>query len=371
MKSISSLLLTNYLILHNWKENKEFSNPNLIVFNKFFSDYNKEYKIVYPSKDTFEDFQDKAIKIIRTLSILEKISENDIISSITHKNGDLLKLRIHSSMTDDGDLPLHNASLFINQVFKLISSAIEVEKYPVPYFKKIKKDSIVLANKFKFLQTEIGSFIFNIETDDLSTYIQQINMNNDIEQPLTRKSIERIMKGIMLINNEDDYEELLDKSYRIGFNANMCDAIIEMLQLNEDISVEATLIWSPIFENNKNIESNMTLDKKIIVKLINLSEYYKKIEKYSDIEVIARITTLNSVWVDSRTHTRLDHVTTITWYDSTNKRNYSCKVQLDDKNYRQACDAHRDNKKVLVKGKIDMNRTKWIMEFISHFEVIN
>ena len=371
MKSFSAQLLANYLLENNWIENREFTNPNLVVFNKFFNEYDKEYKIVYPSKDTYEDFQDKVMKVIRTLSILEKISENEIISSITYKNGDLLKFRIRSSISDEGYLPLHNASMFINQIYHLISSAIEVEKHPMPYYKKLTKDSVELANQFKFHQTEVGSFVFNIETDDLSSYPQQLNLDLDIERPLTRKSFERIMKGFMLINHENDYEELQGISYRIGLNANMCDALIDILQINEDISIETTLIWSPIFESNKNIETNSILDKNVIHKLASLSEYYKDMENYNDIEVIARITTLNSVWLDSRTHTRLDHVITITWYDKNRKRNYSCKVQLDEGNYRQACDAHRDNKRVLVKGKIDMNRKRWIMEYVSYFEVIN
>ncbi len=227
-------------------------------------------------------------------------------------------------------------------------------------------------NTFRLAQTEIGSYIFNIESDDYNTIEDQMTMDGVVEVPTVRRSIERIQKGLSFVKHEEDTDRLKELSYRIGLNANMCDSLLEIKNVDQSMNVETYIDYCDAYNDVYSVSENLqvSLDERDFSKLRMLSDYYRNLENYKDITIEGKITTLNARWKDSISGILLENVISVSWYSSLDKRSFNCKVQLTSDEYKLACDAHRDNKKIQVSGKIDENRTRWFLEYHKGFTVL-
>ncbi len=355
---------------YNWSWNKEFKNEDLLVFNKYYAEYDTKYSIVFPSDESFEDFDYKLDRAITSLSSLENVSEIEIKEFICIKNRDLIKFRLSSSISEDGTLPLNIATKFLQSIYDLLVSSIEQEKVIVPYIKRITNDSRVSASTYRFTQTQRGSFVMNVCSDDLSSYVKQISIDQSIAKPIVRRATERIIHGLNKVVTVENFETLVEESYLTGLNANMCDALVTVMAENKDIELETKVLWSKEFDTI-DCPSSVKINDSVMTTLIKLSERYKEMVNIEAFDVVARITTLNYRWHDNKEDETLDHVITISWYDNIYKKQFNCKAQLSEESYRIACDAHRDSNKVRISGLVDKNRKRWFMFDIKNFEVVD
>ncbi|WZL82727.1 hypothetical protein QBE53_06345 [Vallitaleaceae bacterium 9-2] len=355
-----------YLKVNGWSKLLH-KNPNLYVYEKLFEEYSKSYKIVFPSSIEFDDYTDKVRNVVRTLSVLQNDTQPSIIRNILNTSKDVLSLRLISSSASNGSIPLELASRLVSGIKELIIYSVCNETRPIPVVPRMTKDSMKYANEFRFAQTQKGSFIVNIETHDIFEDGIQLGVDGMHDYPMTRKAIERIQKGFELISTVNDEEDLQDISYRIGLNANMCDAILDITSYQGDIEIESRVSWANYMPQSKEIPVRVPLRTDDFAVMKRLSDFYRNEENYIEVDIVGYVSTLHKKWVDYKENRAKDRVITIVW--NVEGSTHYVKTQLNEEEYTLACDAHRDSRPVEISGTLDKSRNRWFLENPHGFNV--
>ncbi len=371
-KSITPESVKMYFKNYDWECIDNHANNKIIILEKYYVKYDKKYTVIIPSSKKYSDYFERLDSAINTFSVLENIDKDQAVYSLAENYRDLLMFRIISQKANEGTLPFDEAADVLKGIKDLIVHSIRNEEYKRPYHRRLSRESRSFLKTFRLAQTGIGSFIFNIESDNYCTIDRQITLSGDAEIPIVRRAIERIQNGLNFINNEEDMERLKELSYRIGFNANMCDSLLEINDIDNKMKIETNIKYSNYFDSEYKNEGKIKVELKDsdFIKLKILSEYYKNQENYIEIMIMGKITSLNAKWKDSMTGLLIDNVISVSWYESIERKTHNCKVQLSDEEYKSACNAHRDKKLIQVSGNIDKNRTRWFLEDHKKFVIL-
>lgn len=335
----------NYLQLNNWVQNINFPNKNLLVFNKIYDD--TEFDIVMPSKETFKDFR---ARLYDSLNILADLEENDlmsIIDAILNEKSivkDTFSIRLISNSTNNGTISLDTANNAIYGIKRLITSAILNENNPQPFIKGNKKELSSYLQHYALGQTAIGSYIFNIEIKNSD---EQVFANTDgslVTTSKERRVISRIQNGINDIANIKNIEELKDillSEYKNGLNANMCDALLQFNDIDDNLKIETSITWGSNTFIPNNVPAKALLHPKDFFTLSELSSEYKNV-KPEIIEVSGEIISLF--------HEKNERIATIN--AKHNKRKKKFRINMTENDYKLACNAHTEEKQISIKGEL-------------------
>ncbi|MCI9110584.1 MAG: hypothetical protein HFH47_02080, partial [Bacilli bacterium] len=175
--------VTKYLKLKDWKHDNDFPNKKMLLFKKVYKD--EVFTVTIPSNDEFSDYKRRLVNLIDCLSDIENIPTDKIINELQSINNnkqkisipkgahDRLSFRIISEESEDGSLPLAYSEVVISGIKKLILSAMYSEKNsPVPVVNTNFKNLYSELNQYKLAQTNVGSYIFNMETTTIRRTVE-------------------------------------------------------------------------------------------------------------------------------------------------------------------------------------------------------
>lgn len=377
--------LEKYLKDNNWIQDINFANKKIKLYKKVIEE--EEITLFLPAKN---DFKDSVRKINESIEILSEIKDttsleitkeilkannqliliedNIVPKTIIQNSKDILSFRIISKLSEKGTIPLEYASSVIEGLKKLVQSAIFNEEYPRPFFIKPNKSSQEQLSRYKLGQTQVGSYIFNIEIDNEFLTGEQLEFkdNEQIEPELSeqRKVIKRIQNGMSCIQ-KDDIEKLFEISYKKGLNANMCDALLNLQMENYDIKIESKVQWSDLLPKPNDIKEKVVLESKDFYKAKILSEKYKE-NRSVEHRIKGKIIRLTNR-KDSHENVIERNIVIQTEIEGKNK---NVKVELSDQDYRIACEAHKQDKYVLIDGEMLKKGKSWIMIKYKKFDVL-
>lgn len=371
IEDINIELLRKYLIRHSWFENKDFPNKKLICFTKLYD--GEDFNIYIPINEKFKDYKIRVKDAINNISILEDLSISEIMEDILNssKESDILSIRIDSEFSKDGNIPLDYGRNAIDGIAKLISATISNEMNPKPYFHKLSKNINKEIRNYQLAQTSVGSYIFNIEikneiNEQVALNDKTHKLNNDESITPQRNVIKRIQRGLYKLSknkNELDFQNL----YKDGFNANMCDALLNLKYGDYDLGIETSIKWAEGIERPKDIPDNVFVKNEIFTLLEEISTIYKKEEVIEEdnikgyvIKLERNKNTKNQILIcDIVVQTRI------------NNKQRNVKVTLNEDDYNIALDAHKNDLIVSVNGELHTTSSNK-MEIINYtkFKII-
>lgn len=375
INNITIETLESYLVKNLWKQDKTFANKKIKLFKKAID--NEEYSLFLPSRNDFKDSRRKINDAIEIIADLRETTSKKIISEILktsdnkisiinnrHKK-DTLSLRIISKLSDEGIIPLEYGANIVEGIKRLILATIFNEENPQPYFFRVSKNSHEKLFRYKLAQTNIGSYIFNIEIDSDTNEQLIINDNGEVEiLSEERRVIRRIQNGISNIK-ENDIEILSENGYKKGLNANMCDALLNFNIDNFDVKIESRVTWSDLIPKPEGIKEKVVLENKDFHKMKELSEKYKQ-SKSLECEMKGRIIRLNNR-KDSKGNSIERNITIQTEIEGTYK---NVKIELGDLDYKKACEAHKEDQDIIVSGELFKNGKTWVMTHYHDLRII-
>jgi len=377
--------LEKYLRYNKWIQDVDFANKKIKLYRKVIDE--EEYSLFLP---TSNDFKDSVRRINDAIEILSEIKDttnheitkeslkannqlilikDEIVPKTTIQNTkDILSIRIISKLSEKGTIPLEYGSSVIEGLKKLVLSAIFNEEHPQPFFIRPNKSSQEQLSRYKLGQTQVGSYVFNIEIDNEIDNGEQLEFkdNEQIEATLSeeRKVIKRIQNGISQIK-KDNIEELFENSYKKGLNANMCDALLNFQMENYDIKIESKVQWSDLLPKPNDIKEKVILESDDFYKVKMLSEKYKE-NKSVEHRMKGKIIRL--------THRKDLHENVIerniVIQTEIEGKNKNVKIDLSDKEYKIACEAHKQDKDVLINGEMLKQGKYWTMINYNKFDVL-
>lgn len=208
--------LVRYLQATGWRRRKDYPLPNVLVFIGPPDDNGELIDCVFPSTTDARSYARDVGRVIEALSILEQRRPEEIAEEIRSLETDRLKVSLASNETARGSMPLGTAAQMLYGLRSLMVATARMEAEPAPSHRTTRKRESEFGDFCRLGQTELGSFVINIEIPILVEYD-----NNSS----SRKVIQRIMRGLDIVTHAQAPEQLVN-AYSEGMNANMLEAML-------------------------------------------------------------------------------------------------------------------------------------------------
>lgn len=361
IKNITAASLERYLLLNEWVRNYDFSNKNMMVF-----EYNNEV-LAFPASEKFSDFYISLPNVLETLSHLYEKRVRDIVKEITASYHDLLEFRIKSKISDDGQLPLDYASECIEGIKELILYAACAEQTNQPVCFRITSNAKNLLNGFKLAQTEVGSFVINIDIQVADEEEQYTLEGIEVQSGMEHKVMQRIGEAIKQIDeitkDNNLFTEIVTDAYKSGVTANICESLMKLKPDFSSAEIETKIRYATVY--GKREADIVKIQNSHFYTMGEISKHYRENESEMLVSVQGYITSLNKKKIDE---VHSDRVIRAVVYVNGDLRTVS--AELDDGDYRIACDAHRDGEKILIKGILDTSKKIYKFMRVDSFNII-
>lgn len=349
--------LTNYLLATGWKRIK-YQNRRLAVYTKELLAGDSPAVIALPEKPTYSDFATRMLEAVQRLAEVEETSLADIYQKIQSMDQDCLRFRL--KLPADVALPsLEVTARFLQGARDLVFYAACMEQEARRYFEQPFHVGKEQTQHFQFDHTFHGSFGFTIKSP-LPPFHQQLLpgfLPPATTNPIERRVVERITRGLISVKNaeQEHNSEEISNHFTTGLNANMCKALLEMLEELADAPVEYSVRWSLSLSPSSDIAQNssIVLDKESFTYLGEAARYLETVSPNleKDKTIVGTIISLSFENQSERLVTLMA--------DGYGRVSFT----LDAADYAIACDAHRDNLVVSVTGTLQRSsrRGSWTL----------
>jgi hypothetical protein len=344
---LDQLTLNNvisYLRSTGWRRVK-YQDDRLIVFAKDDPGEEQPDLVTLPARESFRDYAARIAEAVRLLADVEQTSPDAIIQKIQSVEQDVISLRL--ALPHATDLPsLEATSSFLQGWRNLVTYGACMEREQRRYFERPFQIGREQAEHFQFAHTFQGSFGFTIESSIAN--VQQLPLwQGHRRPPMQRRVLERITRGLLFAKQAEQARnaEVISQHFTTGFNANMCRAVVEMLQEMQNVQIAYTVRWSAHLPPSPDVAevAPILFDRETSSYLQEAGDYLEQTAN-ADLEgertIEGPITNLSS-------EDRATRVVTIS-AEGFGKVSFS----LDAKDYAAACDAHRDGHTISVRGRL-------------------
>lgn len=363
--TLTASSVDRYLTLNGWIRDFTFKNPNLMVFT--FPAKNK--KLAIPTSETFEDFYTNIEETLQTISAIEKKPVAQIIKEISTVFFDRMEFRIVSNLSDDGKLPLEYASNCIEGLKELVLYSACAEQSARPICFKASNVAQSYLDSFKLAQTELGSFIINVDIQVVDERSEQLVLDTcDVPKPFEHKVVERIYNAMSQVNSVVTQQKTLTQvtadGYQSGITANMCEALLKMKPEVGDVEIDTTIRYASALTRTAAESKHIVVNGNHFWVLDEISKMYRDKVEVQDATLTGIVKSLSK-----REHDELTEKTIrlVTHFDGKLR---TISMDLSDEDYIIACNAHRDEQEIEVSGTLDMGHKIWELTNISSFKIL-
>ena len=339
-----------------WKE-LPYPSDRLLVFEGPENDDGRPIILSIPTKRGFRDTDDRLLDAINLLSAVEDTNPSIIIQKIQSQNLDMMRLRL--PITSNNSPSVETISSIMHGWRDLIAYSACMEEEEKPYFAKPRPIGKQQTEQFGFGHTFRGSFGLTIE----SRVSEQTQEGQSL--PVERRIIERITRGLLFVRGAEQKRDskVISDNFKLGLNANMCGALLEVLEGLQETGLEYTVTWSPRWKPSSDVQQpdSIFLEKRYLLYIQEAERALKKDAAPSTVPTTDALTEgpvivqgpiieLNS---DNPEHRKI----IVKWEG---ERRVIIPLELED--YQFACDAHIHDRSISVSGKLKKIKKSWTLE---------
>lgn len=348
--------LLEYLEVTGWEMN-DHPNPNILLFS--YSINEQIVKVVIPKDKQIIDYNERIIDAIKIISSIEDRDALAVINSIIKLHKDIFNVRLWKGSTIDS-ISYNDALKIMNSIKKLIQYSASSEQEPREFFAKPLSKGEKFIKNCEFGHTFRGSFGFTIEgpeypkNDYLSDYL------NEYTTPLARKVIKRIIKGINDVKVGSRDKAVIIENVKDGLNANMCEALLEIVD-ELKIDVEYFVDWS----KNDNVSEDSIYRYPISlgrddVESLNFIKEQLMPNDHEQVLVIGKVIELKADAIYETKSVKSSH--TIKIETLHNNKLTKINLELNAKDYVEACQAHITEKLIEVQGQLQTIGSRYSLD---------
>lgn len=322
-----------------------------------------EFFLTLPRTSSAPDINIFMQRLSDSISELYEIS-TDNLYTIFSAPDTVLSMQIIGNTTIDGSIPFLS---FEGMVEKLKKTLIDVAAFAAteePIIKKVPDESIKYINACRFLQTEIGSFVAKIQLPSELVLRQPTLFDNTglISQQVNERlyKVLEFVLGPIFDNEKTIYNDTFIEENIELVNLNVFEDIRDLLNRAEPEQINFSFLTA---KKSNTIESGeITQEKKN--NLLSYIDYVKKnLTDNIQVETVGKIVELRSKNPESN----LNYILILAKIE--NNRTYIA-ITMDNDLYKIAIQAHRNNKKVKIKGTARKMKTQLKIVNLEHFAEI-
>lgn len=294
-----------------------------------------------------------------------------VAAKIANWTQDTVRVRIFDTVADVASLSLSSATEAIAGLRRFFSHTATNHVNPQPYFPKSTNVGQEFASSCRFGHTFEGSFGLRIESP--FHFEPPLPMdNNPPDAPFERQVIERMaagFEGIRQAANDDNWGSLLD-SYIYGMNANGLHALAHTYEAIGGLRMEFDFVWGGRLESEFVGQwKPFVFEGRAYDVTRRAASEMEKVKEETERLIEGHVITLKSDQPPEEDQTAFEHVITVFW-SKEQKLRVKIRIPLSWADYRLACDAHKDGRKIRVFGVPKKTGKYWTLGSIRGFTVI-
>jgi hypothetical protein len=378
VEKVDGLHLNKFVSFLREKGWQEASHPNshITVFRGKPSTEFEGETVVLPATEEMADFWDRVWQALHTVAEIEKKPVAQLLQTILTRGIDVIRARVEFNSAPSG-LSLEDAGKVVPLLRNFVGYAACVQSEPSAFFAKASGIARSFAEHCRFGHTFRGSFGFTIECPiPVSADMPLPTMEGLVQAtPFERQVIERITRGYEAISHavaQGNTAPLIN-NYQTGLNANLCEVLVEIFDALEGKPVEFSTSWAPEIPPSQDLRNSpsMTLEIKAYEVLKAAARELEKVAQPLDTTIMGKIVVLRSEESPSDgEQVEFQRMITMYWEIETNNF-VKIRVPLSPAEYRYACDAHKDGKRIKVTGLPTKEGKFWVLHNHRGFEVVD
>jgi hypothetical protein len=356
--------LENYLKDRGWvkeafgrEEVFKFKSPQPFHEDKFI-------EILIPSQEDLIDYKRSIEIAIGAISTFEKRSFDDVLSQILIFS-DLLKFQISTPKTKKGSIPIIDGiTLYKGISDLLVYSACAEISLQKSFLKKLGR-ALDFIKTCQIAQSQYGSYVANIQCQlERPKYLDP--ETNRRLSPLGRKTVLRILKGINNLNSSIQEETVnpIINNYDVGLNANMCDTLIDIIEIGQNNDIKISTNLEPIWGIPENITTDVFITPYAKVYLQEASEKLREENPEERRELKGHVFQLR------RKPDEEENTIRVLAFDEEGEP-LPVIVKVDEASYQLAIDAHKFDKLIKIKGILTKIGRTWYLDNPEPIEITN
>ena len=233
--------ITSYLEHSGWQLVNQ--NERCYVFEGYEDIDKNPFEIVLPINESAPDYPVYVEHTVRILSALTEKSPDSVAEEMILFDRDMLTIEIDSRSVD-------NAAMQMPPIKRLIGHSANMERSLKPYFNQYYLEARRMLKHFEIHQRNNGNVSYHVQSQVGEIEPYQRLLFRDKEDPgdkfpLQRRVMERIATGLITLEKaaRKRDEQLLFDGYADGFNANMCNAILDISR-HSPIPIQFSVNWA-------------------------------------------------------------------------------------------------------------------------------
>lgn len=321
-----------------------------------------QLELVIPADDRYTDTRERIREAVSSISQIEARKIDEVSSDLVAANADSLLIKLEVSDSAEsipvGDAPRHVKAL---RNLLLYSGCSEIQVQP--HFEQPLPASVELLDGFQFCHTFRGSFGFEV-----SNAIASPQRTNELfEAPVRRRMIERIARGVLLLDVAvaEENPDVLIKAFPSALNARMCDALAD-IGLEGKVKFGLGIDWARALAPAEDV--SQFSDRVIGEPQVNLLKHVSKqlkIVKPKQERITGQVVNLHCVADPTDGNARR---TVAVKVEHSEHGTIEVKFSLGPEAYLMAIDAHSKGRKLLASGQLQRKGNTWSLDSIVSVE---
>lgn len=330
-------------------------------------------EIVLPETSVDDDLPERITIAIRTLSAVERLPPDAIISAIRAISYDLVHSRLPDSAIRHDTIKLGTAEEFIKRMVKILAASAHSELHDGPYFLRLNGIAQRYADECRFGHTFRGSFGFTVESPVGPNTLEPV-VGEIPTPPLERRAIRRLARGLRTVREAisvDDPTQIIG-GYSTGLNANACEELAALVELPQGGGLSFEIVFSPEWGFPPDIGATCAVDFKQAQGVEVIRAAAQALRAVNDGKlrtIVGKVTTLRSRENPSDLFSISGSQDVIVEWVSDEFGSKNVRVSLGPEEYLQAVEAHKAGQAVSVEGELEQAR-QWRLENPRAFRLV-
>jgi hypothetical protein len=316
-----------------------------------------------PTRRDFKGSERLVSDALRTLSQLDDRDAPQIIDDINSIGFDRIRSIIPDEMVRADSIDLRVAGGFINNARRLITTTATAELEPSAFFGRVTKEAIAYTERCRFGHTFRGSFGFTIESP--------IVRNDEpsfpgVAQPppFERRVVQRLVRGLSTIRLAEATENpaIIAENYQTGFNANMCDALVELVEQTTD-RLKFEVAWSPEWHPAEDVSglNSFAILPSTVGLVRDAATSLRRVETARSFTVLGKVVRLKSEQNPADLLDLSSPREVVLQWNSPDFGSLNVKVILSPSEYIVAVEAHKSGRMISLSGMLERVGRSWIL----------
>lgn len=304
-------------------------------------------EIIVPRTERLGDYASVVATLIETFARVAEQDESSVYRALVMADRDVIHLRVAES--GDGSVALEDGVSLVRGARSLVMAAAFSLREPQPVYQpRSNPDALDLVNRMRLGQTDQGSFVVTLLTPVVPPAIPvPFLAADDNDAPIARRATKRLLEALIEVRAATEQSATADEgafegAWFRGVSANLCEALARMVERFPTLDVGVTWARTRPEATNGRVVRFGQADAPV---LREAARSFRRRAPRPDVRLHGFVRLLK--------RSESQYGGTVELATDVDGRQQSVSTALEQADYEQAVQAHKDRSLVVLTGDLD------------------